>query len=51
MNAYIILTRKPTKTCPLVTQKDILEDNINTDLRVIGFEYGRWMELSQDRVQ
>jgi hypothetical protein len=39
------------ETCKTAAWKTRWEENITTDLREIGCEDGRWMELAQDRVQ
>jgi hypothetical protein len=51
LNAYNILVRKPLGKRAVGKLRRILEDNINTNLRQIGFEDRNSMELAQDRVQ
>jgi len=50
-NKYRILTANPLGRRPLERLGRIMEDNIQMDLREVGFEDGRYTELSQDRVR
>jgi len=44
-NANKILVRKPLERSPRGKLRLKLKDNIKMDLRMIGCEDGRWMEL------
>jgi hypothetical protein len=50
-NAYSILLGKSLRNISLGKPKTRWESNIKMDLREIGCEDGRWIELAQDRVQ
>jgi hypothetical protein len=49
--SIVRIVRKFLGKCPLGRLRKKWEDNIKTDLREIGSEDGRWMELAQDHVQ
>jgi hypothetical protein len=48
-NAYKILVRKPQRKSP--RHRYTWEDNINMDLREIGWEFVNWIHLAQARDQ
>jgi hypothetical protein len=50
-NAYRILVGKPEGKRPLGTPRRRWEDNINIDLREIGWGGMDWIDLAQDRDQ
>jgi DNA polymerase III delta prime subunit len=45
------LGRKPLGNRPLEWQRRRAEDNIKMDLREIGCEDGRWLEVAEERIQ
>lgn len=49
-NAYKILVRKPGKR-PFRRPKMKWKSQIKMDLTEVCYEYGRWLELAQGRVQ
>jgi hypothetical protein len=49
INAYKILALKPLRKRSKIKSENNIKPK--TDLREIGCEVGRWMELAQDRVQ
>jgi hypothetical protein len=51
MNAYRILIWKPLGKCPLGRVRRSWEDNIKMDLKEMGCEGGRWMELAENFVR
>jgi hypothetical protein len=44
-----VLVGKPEGKRPLGRPKRRWEDNMKTDLQEVGWGYGDWMELAQDR--
>jgi hypothetical protein len=50
-NTYYILFGKSEGKRPLGRLRRRWEDNIRMDLRQIGWEFGDWMHLAQDRNQ
>jgi hypothetical protein len=50
-NAYRILVEKPEGKRALGRHRSTWEDNINMDLREIGWEDMYWIHLAQDRDQ
>ncbi|KAJ4434736.1 hypothetical protein ANN_23304 [Periplaneta americana] len=48
-NAYRVLVGKPEGKRPLRRQRCRWENNINMDLREVGYDYGDWINLAQDR--
>jgi len=50
-NVYRILVEKSLRKYSLWILKRICKKNIKMDLREIGFEDGRWIELVQNHVQ
>ena len=49
MNAFKILTGKPTGKRPLGRPRRRWEDNITMDLQEIGIKLGNWDDSAQDR--
>jgi hypothetical protein len=50
-NAYRIPMGIPLRKISIDKLKGKYDNNINMDLREIGCDDGRWMELSHDRIQ
>ena len=50
-NAYRVLVGKPERKKPLGRPRRRWEDNIKMDLREVGFDYGEWIDLAEDRDQ
>jgi hypothetical protein len=50
-NAYRILVGKPERKRPIGRPRCRWEDNIKTNLRVIGWGGMDWIDLAQDRDQ
>jgi hypothetical protein len=50
-NAYMILVGKPEGKTPLERRRRRWVDNINIDLREIGWDGVDWIDLAQDRDQ
>jgi hypothetical protein len=48
-NAYRILVRKPERNRPLGRPRSRLVNNIERDVREIGWDIMDWMDLAQDR--
>jgi hypothetical protein len=50
-NAYRILVERPVGKRPFCKPRRRWEDNIKMGLGEIDYEFGRWMELAQNRAQ
>jgi len=50
-SVYRVLIGRPEGKRPLGRLGNTWEDNINLDLREIGFSGVNWIQLAQDRVQ
>ena len=48
MNAFKILTGKPTGNKPLGRSRRRLEDNIRMDLKEVGINLRNWVDSAQD---
>jgi hypothetical protein len=47
---HSVLVEKPAGKCPLGRQRG-WKDNIETNLKEVGYEEGRWMELADPGVR